>query len=716
MPGTRVANAGDGGISVARLARLFIGLRLRLLRNSLRQRRARAAGPNPALVLFVGAVTAAGYIGLFTQSFGTIVATTDLAGQTAVLSLIVGALLFGTLAAKAAGGGAMLAGSPENEFLLSRPTSLASLIVARSIAGAVVDPLSALFLMPVLIAATITWQLGPGAWLVAALTSLVMQVGITALAQAAQIAVVRYVPPQRRGAIWMVFRLVASLTLAVLWMTGTWILREPRGLSAAVAPWRGVIAWTPGAALVRPLLSLQRGAVLGAATALAALVAGNAVVLTIAFLFGRRAAARGWEEAGAPWAEARARVTPASRPLTIATKDLRLILRDRTQLMALVTAPIISVGIAVFGAAGWAWSTASLQRVAALSFSLCLYMATIGPLMHMQAERGSFWILRTVPVSIGRLMFAKARAWMLVLGVMSGGTFLSMSAGVAGASLAERLALACWVVAGAAGMAFVAVGLACQAADLSDDQRPAIGPATIYLFLLVGGLYNVVLGEGGAERFRWLALYIFVGLALWSSGMQQAADCLDPEAALRRPVRLGDAAMLALLSALLGRAVVKGAALADEQQSLAVRAAVPAIGALLAVATPLYLRRRPGIPARLGRVTAAAIGLALGAAAGWALRGQTPPFPFEIAVASLPAILGEELIFRGTLQRALEERWPRRRFAAAGVAAAMAFLATPGPWVPALAIVVVVSSLRAATGRTAPGFLARAALVLLVSA
>ena len=171
----------------------------------------------------------------------------------------------------------------------------------------------------------------------------------------------------------------------------------------------------------------------------------------------------------------------------MATKDLRLIMRDRSQLLALVTAPIIFVGIQIFGAAGWAWSTASLQRVAVLSFSLCLYMATIGPLVHMQAERRSFWILRTVPVSIGRLMFAKARAWALVLGVLSGGTFLSLSAGVAGASLGDRVALARWVAAGAAGMAFVAVGLACQAADLSDDARPAIGPATIYLFLLVGG-------------------------------------------------------------------------------------------------------------------------------------------------------------------------------------------------------------------------------------
>ena len=43
--------------------------------------------------------------------------------------------------------------------------------------------------------------------------------------------------------------------------------------------------------------------------------------------------------------------------------------------------PVIFVGVQIFGAAGWSWSTESVQRVSYLSFSLCLYMATIGPLL-----------------------------------------------------------------------------------------------------------------------------------------------------------------------------------------------------------------------------------------------------------------------------------------------------------------------------------------------
>ena len=139
----------------------MIGLRFRLLRNVLRwRRRGRRSGPSPALPFLVALVTAVAYVGLFSQSFGAVVAATDLDGQAAVLSLIVGAILLGTLAAKAAASDAVLAGSPENEFLLP-PPSLPSLILARSLAGAVLDPLGALFLFPVLVAAAITWGLAP---------------------------------------------------------------------------------------------------------------------------------------------------------------------------------------------------------------------------------------------------------------------------------------------------------------------------------------------------------------------------------------------------------------------------------------------------------------------------------------------------------------------------------------------------------------------------
>jgi len=729
-----VSSADAGAISTLRLTRLFVGLRWRLVRNAFRRRRQRGGGSGYTLPLAMGLLTSIAYVGLFSQSFGAIVAATDLDGQRAALALIAGTIAFGALAARAASGDAALAGTPENEFLLTRPTSVPSLVVARSLAGAVTDPFGALFLFPVLVAAALTWGLGPGAWLAAAATSMLAQIGIAAAAQAAQILLVRYTPPRRRRLLWMALRLVASATLALLWMTGTWVLRAPRALALALDTWRAPLAWSPGGLLARPLLAARLGDPLGVALGLALLAAVTAGLLALSFAVARRAGMHGWEEAGASWAEAEPQRVGAAarraRPLTAASKDFRLIVRDRSQLLALIAAPVIFVGVQIFGAAGWGWSTASSTRVAMLVFSLCLYMATIGPLAHMQAERRSFWILRTVPIPLGRLMFAKARTWAAALGTLAALAFLSLSAGVPETSWAERLALVVWVAVGAAGLAFIAVALACQAADLSDEQRPAIGPGTIYLFLAVGALYNVVLGEAGAERWRWLALYLFLALALWSTGMKQAEECLDPEAHRRRAVRLGDAAVLVLVSALGNRAVVRVVDGVNDPGSAEAASAKLIAGVALSVllggAAALYLWHRRGagagaVPPRLTWAPAAAVALALGLGLGLVMRAGGWGVPLAQLPVALTLVASDELIFRGCLQRAWYEQWAGRArgalasAAAAALTVASAALATGGPWQLALLGPLLPSLVWAVTGRTWASFLARA-LVLAVAA
>ena len=86
----------------------------------------------------------------------------DIAGQIAALALILGTSTLGSLAARAASNEAVRAGSPENEFLMARPLSLTSLVTARGLADAVTDPVGGLFLLPVLIAAALTWTSGVG--------------------------------------------------------------------------------------------------------------------------------------------------------------------------------------------------------------------------------------------------------------------------------------------------------------------------------------------------------------------------------------------------------------------------------------------------------------------------------------------------------------------------------------------------------------------------
>ena len=326
-PAPRVALVPEGGIGALRLARLWIRFRLRFLWNGMR---ARGRGRFPALVVVVGLFLSLSYVGLFAQAFGVICARTDVAGQITALAVVVLTIAFGSFTAKAASSEAVLAGSSENEFLLARPVALPTLVVARCLAEAATDPLGALFLLPVLLAATLTWHLPAGAVVLAAVVSMLVQLGISALAQAAQISVVRFVPRARRRNAWMLLRLVAALSLASLWMMGTRVLRAPETLATSLPPLAPFVMRSPGALIVGPLAALLRGSVGGAALALGALAAAILAAVWLAATVARVAGMRGWEEAGASWADTAQRPrAPRARPLTAATKDLALITRDR---------------------------------------------------------------------------------------------------------------------------------------------------------------------------------------------------------------------------------------------------------------------------------------------------------------------------------------------------------------------------------------------------
>ncbi|HMF44253.1 MAG TPA: hypothetical protein VKQ32_26455, partial [Polyangia bacterium] len=134
-----------GRPDLLRLAAIFIGLRLRTMRNAFRVRQ---RGRSALLVAIIGLFVGFTYVGLFAQAFSIIGQTVNLDGQLAALALVTGTIAFGSLAARAASSEAVRAGSPENEFLLARPVSLATMVAARGLADAVTDPVGALFLLP----------------------------------------------------------------------------------------------------------------------------------------------------------------------------------------------------------------------------------------------------------------------------------------------------------------------------------------------------------------------------------------------------------------------------------------------------------------------------------------------------------------------------------------------------------------------------------------
>jgi hypothetical protein len=728
--GTNTAGLGVEGLGIWRLAALLIKYRLRTLRNGVR---ARGRGRVPVVAVVVGVVMAASYVMLFVQAFGVICATTDLAGQVTALAVVALIISFGSFSAKAASSEAVLAGSGENEFLLARPVALPSLVVARCLAESATDPLGALFLMPVLLAATVTWKLPAGAVVLAAVVSMLVQLGIAGAAQATQIALVRFVPRARRRAAWMVLGLIASLSLASLWMMMTRVLRSPASVASGLAPLGPLVARTPGALIAGPLAGLARGSVGGALVALGALAAATSAVVALAAFVARRAGMAGWEEAGASWSDASARpqVGPR-RVLTAATKDLALITRDRTRLLTLVSMPVIFVGVQLFGTAGWEWSTATLARVSHVAFSLTLYMVTIGPLAHMQAERRAFWIMRAVPVSVGRLLAAKAKAWSVVIGGVALLAFGVLSLGTPALTVGAWLGGALVVVVGAVGVTWLSIALAAGAADLSDETRPAIGPVTIYTFMLVGGLYNVVLNADAATLALGAVLYVFAIAAYWYEGVRHATVCLDAEAVRERRVSLGAGAAFVVVLALGRRGIAAGVEAAGVAPALGTLIANVGVAAVLALAAGLYLAGRPAATKRGSIAGAAMVALPLGVAAGAGMRllGFPPAEGIQAllqqplaAALVVPVLLGEELALRGVLQRGLEEALAGRRAAAMastlGLSAlgsvVLAVVAGGETGVPAVGVLLIVHAAaavtRALSGRWSAALLARVVAV-----
>ena len=498
-----------------RLARLLAGCRLRSLWNAFWHPHRRS----PRVVWLMMLVAPAAYVGLFASAFSTARAAAGRGAQAALLTLVCGAIVLASVLAKMASSEAVIAGSGENEFLLARPLGLATLVVARSLAGAVTDLFDALFLLPVLLAASLAWGLGAAGAGVAVAISVLAQVAVSAAAQAGQIAVVRLVRPPGRRAVWASLGLLGAVAMAAVWVLGTQVVRAPVQAADRLAGWAGFALRSPFAPLAAPLTALAAGDGVGAAVALVMLAGEVALLLGLASLFARWASADGWEYAGMPWAEAAERVPVRGRagPFTPFGKEVLSLVRDRTRLLALAVAPAILVGMQIFGSAGWEWISGSRQHAAILAFSLAAYLATYGPLGHMANERHAFWLLLLSPFPLGRLMAWKALFWALVVGGMAA---LAYGGVVLLAPLpadAETLGLGVLVAIGAATVACLAVAIGCSSADLSDDRRPAMGVGTAWLFMITAGLFNVALLNDGQVRVRALLLFGLCVALHWSA-------------------------------------------------------------------------------------------------------------------------------------------------------------------------------------------------------
>jgi membrane protease YdiL (CAAX protease family) len=697
----REAKAGQG---VLGLARLLVAARLRSLWNGWRA--PRRPSLRVAWLMMLAAPVA--YVGLFATALAALRAPN---AQQTVLALVCAAIGLASCLSKAAASEAVVAGSGENEFLLTRPLGLGRLVLARSLANTATDLFSAFFLLPILLAASLAWNLGLAGVLVGIGTSVLAQIGLAALAQGLQIGLVRLVRPARRRTLWAVLALLAALAMAAVWVLGTQVIRAPVATARALSTWASVLSIWPLDALSRPLNALAHMGLGAAVIALAGLAVLVAIILTVVLFFVRWAAHDGWEHAGLPWVEAGA-PTGRSGPLTPFGKEVRLLTRDRSRLVTLAVAPAIFVGIQVFGSAGWEWITSSPRHAAVMSFSLAAYMATYGPLGHMAAERQAFWILRMSPAPLGRLMAWKALFWALVVGGTAAAAYASafcLSPLRASAAAVEAGVL---VLAGAVLVAGLAVAMGCRGADLSDDHRPALGPGTVWLFMFTAALFNVALLGDGQVRARAIILYVLCVALHWATGMEHAASVYDPEAQRRGPPLAGDGASLAILL-YLGQ---RSGHLALGSRDQAVLASVWA--GILGITTLLYLWRCSLARAQRGWLTSLALSLVIGAAGAFASPRSLWQLNMSGAVALLTTAIAEELIFRGIVQRSLAERWRERGttgvLGAFALSLLLSLVAGARPLSPgALVAAGVGAAAYALSGRATVALLARLALEIL---
>lgn len=603
------------------------------------------------------------YVGLFVSAFQVIASLAAWPVQSATMVVVAAGLTLASLAGKITGGDAIVAGTGENEFYLSRPISLGRLVAARALAAAVLDVWGGLFLLPVLAAAAVVWKLGWLGLVFAATLSWLLQVVLVAVGQAVALGLLGKIPLARKRLLQTGLGLLAAVSVALLWVVASFVLRQPARFVEAIGPYADAINSSPLSLLVRPLLALRERPRTDALVGLLMFALAAAFAVALAAYVAERAGRRGWEDAGLPFAPPARLSRPHTnrKPLSMAGKELRLLLRDRARFVTLLAMPLLFVGVQIFGAVGFDAFGGSASAAGLLAYSLAAYLATLGPFPHMQGERRAFWILRSVPVPLGRLMWGKVKAWLVLIVAMGSLAFWGT------VLLAIPQAYALWstwhtfglVVFGSSLVCVLAVGVGCNVADLSHEGRSAVSPGSIYVFLLVAGLFNVALVREGEIVWRTLALYVAAVSLVWMTGIERARDALDPERT--RDLTPGDGAMAAVLfyaGIHLPAANSIGLPPGQVETVQAVWAGLVLAGAVLFVfgvrregrrrsgGTFALLPKQGGSLARKLAILVTAMALVLGLRH---LSGETLRVPLVFVAA-------EEMVFRGMLQASLLQR------------------------------------------------------------
>ncbi len=689
------ASASPG---VWRLMKLLVRFRIRHARHAFWG----AAGSSTRWVSLAALLLPVAYVGLFVSAFAVVEQRAPWPVQVATLAVVAGGLTMASLVSKLTGGDAIVAGTGENEFFLSRPVGLGQLVMARALASALLDVWGALFLVPVLVAAALVWRLSWQGCLVALLTSWLLQVVLVALGQAVSVGLLGRLSLSRRRLLQTGLGLWAAASVATLWLVASFVLRQPARFVEVITPWAAAINASPLRVLVAPLQALKLDGAVAAALWLLALGGVAVLVVCAAGGLAARAAKTGWEDASLPFAPTAApgASTRSGKPLSMAGKELRLLVRDRGRLVSLLAMPLLFVGVQTFGAVGLEAFGGDARRAALLAYSLAAYLATLGPLPHMQGERRAFWILRSVPVPLWRLMWGKTKAWLLLIMGFGGVAFWATALLALPQAYARLFTWALFglVMVGCALVCVLAVGVGCNVADLSRDDRNALGPGAVYVFLMVAGLFNLALLREAELVWRTLLLYAAAVALVWMTGMQRAAQAFDPER--RRTLTPGDGALAAILlyaGTQLVLVAPTGLSPFALQTTRAVWAAMICAGAALFMFSLRAKPRTKRQPVRLRSVARALASLLIATGVMLGFRGLWG----SVVQVAVILVVAEEVVFRGLLQRGLQQHFGpsiRHRAWAAALACGVSSVATVAPFSLPAVLTQVVATLAYAVG------------------
>ena len=180
-------------------------------------------------------------------------------------------------------------------------------------------------------------------------------------------------------------------------------------------------------------------------------------------------------------------------------KDLRLLLRDRNFLVQTLILPLVVVGYNVFFNAGvFKGAMTNFAYGATMAFGVGAYTLTSSAFAILAVEGNSLWMLYTFPRPLHSMLLEKTLLWT--------GVALVYTTCVLG-YCAWSIPHLAWAAAPEAGMAvagtvvysFIAGGIGVLATDpmKAGTGRRRYRAGTVYLYLILAGLYGYALHSGG---------------------------------------------------------------------------------------------------------------------------------------------------------------------------------------------------------------------------